>query len=190
MSLFLQDVGIKLASSLTKQLIQVLINGDQADGSQAASVVGVSVPGNMTYADFIAIFVRGGLRSRNWTRTIGNEQTINYMMNMPEFRISPKNANPELRMNVKTTGVNPASIDSYVHSSMPNSQLLMVDTALAAVQLTSMPLTVESDRIVQRQLNGTYVSLTTGFMNIFGDARVIMDRSVNTPFPAALAPLF
>lgn len=190
LSLFLQDVGIKLGSSLSRELIAVLINGDQADGSEAAGTVGVATAGAMEWNDFIAIFVRGGLRNRSWTKVIGNEATINYMLDMPEFRMSNKNANPELRLNVKTPGVLPQQIDAYVHSSVPNNQLLMVDTNLAAVQLTSMPLTVESDRIVQRQLNGTYVSLTTGFMNIFSDARVIMDRSVTTPFPASLAPLF
>ena len=190
LSLFLQDVGIKLASSLTRELINVLINGDQSDGSEAAGTVGVVTAGTMEWNDFIKVFVRGGLRNRRWYKTIGNEATVNFMMDMPEFRMSNKLANPELRMNVKTPGVLPSALDVYVHSSVPNNQLIMVDTDLAAVQLTSMPLTVESDRIVQRQLNGTYVSLTTGFMNIFSDARVILDRSVTTDFPASLAPLF
>lgn len=190
MALFLQDVGIKLGSSLTRELINILINGDQADGSEAASTVGVGTAGTLSWNDFIKVFVRGGLRNRRWYKCIGNETTINYLMDMPEFRMSNKMANPELRMNVKTPGVLPSSLDVYVHSSVPNNQLVMVDTDLAAVQLTAVPLTVESDRIVQRQLNGTYVSLTTGFMNIFGDARVILDRSATTDFTTALAPLF
>jgi len=190
MSLFVQDVGIKLASSLTRELISVLINGDQADGSEAAGVVGVGTANTMAWNDFIRVFVRGGLRNRNWTKVIGNEITINYMLDMPEFRTSNKVANPELRLNVKTPGVLPQALDAYVHNAVPNNQLIMVDPTLAVVQLTSMPLTVESDRIVQRQLNGTYVSLTTGFMNIFKDARIILDRSVTTDFPSSYAPLF
>lgn len=191
LSIFLQDVGIKLASALSKQAIGVLINGEQLDGSESSAVVGVNAAATMTYQDFIAMFVRGSLLNRKWTKVIGNEATINFMLNMPEFRNTDKFGNPELGLNTKTPV--PRDIDAYTHSSMPNSQLLMADPSLAMVQLTAVPLQVEADRIVQRQVNGTYVSLTTGFAIILRDARVIMDRSVTniaSPFPAFLAPKF
>lgn len=188
MALFLQDVGIKLGSSLSKQLINVLINGDQANGSEAASTVGVATAATMVYGDLVKVFVRGSLRNRKWLKTIGNEATINFLLNMPEFRPTNLFGAPNLTLNTKTPV--PKTIDAYVHNSVPNNQLIMVDPSLAAVQLTAVPLTVESERIVQRQLNGTYVSVTTGFMNVFSDARIILDRSVTTDFPAALAPLY
>lgn len=191
LSIFLQDVGIKLASSLSKSAINVLINGDQADLSENSAVVGVATAATMTYADFITMFVRGSLLNRKWTKTIGNEATINFLLNMPEFRNTDKFGNSELKLNTKTPV--PRDIDAYTHSSMPNNQLLMVDPSLAMVQLTAVPLQVEADRIVQRQINGTYVSLTTGFAIIMRDARVILDRSVTigaSPFPAFLAPKF
>lgn len=191
LSIFLQDVGIKLASSLSKQAINVLINGEQADLSESAGVVGVAVAGAMSYADFIAMFVRGSLLNRKWTKVIGNEASINFMLNMAEFRNTDKFGNSELKLNTKTPV--PRDIDAYTHSSMPNNQILMCDPSLAMVQLTAVPLQVEADRIVQRQINGTYVTLTTGFAIIMRDARVILDRSVTniaTPFPAFLAPKF
>ena len=188
LSIFLQDVGIKLASSLSKLAINCLINGDQADLSEAAGVVGVATANTMTYADFIKMFVRGSLLNRKWTKAIGNEDTINFMLNMAEFRNTDKFGNPELKLNTKTPV--PRDIDAYTHSSVPANQLIMADPSLAMVQLTAVPLQVEADRIVQRQINGTYVSLTTGFAIIMRDARVILDRSVTTAFPAFLAPKF
>lgn len=188
LSIFLQDVGIKLGSRLTRDLISVLINGDQADGSESAGTVGVATSGTMTYADLIKVFVRGSLRNRKWTRVIGNEDMINYMLNMDEFRKTAKVGNSELGLNTKTPV--PRDIDAYTHNTIPANQLLMVDPTLAAVQLTAVPLTVESDRIVQRQINSTYVSTTTGFMNVFRDARVVLDKSSTAAFPSFLAPLY
>ena len=191
LSLFLQDVGVKLASRMSAQAIACLINGEQADASESAASIGVTTADALVYKDFIRMFVRGSLNSRQWTKTIGNEDLINTMLNLAEFRRNDKSAQSELNLNLKTPV--PNSLDAYCHSSMPAKKLLMVDTARAMVQLTSVPLSVESERIVQRQVNGTYVSLTSGFATIFRDARVIMDTGTlynANQWPAYLAPKF
>lgn len=191
LSLWLQDVGVKLGSSMTKRLITTLINGDQADGSEAAPTIGVTTANALVYKDLIRVSIRASLRNRQWNRCIGGEAMINYMLNMDEFRDSNKSAAPELKLNVKTPV--PRNWDAYVHSSVPDDQLIMVDPTMAAVQLTAQPLKVESERIVQRQINGTYVSLTSGFAIIFRDGRIILDMGHTTtalPFADWLAPLF
>lgn len=189
LSLFLQDVGVKLGASLTKKAINTLLNGDQADGSEAAGVVGVAGAANsLTYADLIKVFVRGSLLNRKWTRCIGDESMINQLLNMAEFRNTDKFGNSELTLNVKTPV--PRAIDAYCHSSMVAHKLLMVDPAVTMIQLTAVPLTVESERIVQRQVNGTYVSLTTGFAIVMRDGRLVLDTTGQAAFPAFLNPLF
>lgn len=191
MSIFLQDVGVKLGSRLGNSMISTLINGDQASGAEAAPVVGVTTANSMDYADFIRVFVRGSLRARKWLRVIGNEDTVNFMLNMDEFRKTNKLGNPELGLNVKTPV--PRDIDAYVHNAVPAGQLIMVDPSVTMVQLTAIPLNVESERMVQRQVNGTYVHLMTGFAIIQRDGRIILDRTQAisaAPFPAWLAPLY
>lgn len=188
MSLFLADVGIKLGSALSVLAVSCLINGDQADGSESAGTVGVATTGTMVYGDLIKVFVRGSLRNRAWLRTIGNEDTVNFMLNMPEFRTTNLYGKPVLGLNTKTPV--PKDIDTYTHSSVPENQLVMVDPNLAMVQLTAQPLKVESERIVSRQINGSYVSITTGFAIIQRDARIVLDKSVTTAWPTWLAPLY
>jgi len=199
LSLWLMDVGVKLGSSLGSQLITTLINGDQADGSEAAPSVGITQKTSdlsgagvgLQYADFIRMSVRAALRNRKWTKIVGGEDMINTVLDLTEFRRSNKIADPELTLNLKTPV--PRNWDAYVHNAVPSGQLLMVDSDMAAVQLTAQPLKVESERIIQRQINGTYVSLTTGFAIIFRDARIIMDSTQDigaAPFPSWLAPLY
>lgn len=191
LSLFLQDVGVKLASRLSAQAITCLINGDQADSSESAASIGVTTASALVYKDFIRMFVRGSLVGRQWTRTIGDEAFINTMLNLDEFRRNSRDAKSELNLNLKTPV--PNTLDAYCHSAMPANKLMMVDPARAMVQLTAVPVNVESERIVQRQVNGTYISLTSGFANLFRDGRVILDMATlfnSNQWPAYMAPKF
>jgi len=193
LSIFLADVGVKLGSQLSAQAINVLINGEQADGSAAAGVVGTTAAGSISFADMVKVFTRGSLRNRKWYRTIGNEDMINTLMNTPAFMERQTNpwGRPQLTLNTKTKTT--YEIDAYTHNSMPEGELLMVDPDLTMVQLTAQPLRVESERIVQRQISGTYATITTGFAIVFQDGRVILNSNSNfatTPWPAFLQPLF
>lgn len=191
LSLFLSDVGVKLQSRLSALAIQCLINGEQADNSESAASIGVTTQNTMAYKDFIRMFVRGSLVGRQWIRTLGNEDAINDMLNLTEFRRSDRGASPEMQINVKTPV--PNALDAYCHSAMPAKKLMMVDPTRSMIQLTSIPVTVESERIVQRQVNGTYVSLTSGFATMFRDGRVIMDYGTAfdpSQWPSFLAPKF
>lgn len=191
LSIFLADVGVKLGSSLGKKAITCLINGEQADGSESAGTVGIKTANALAYEDFIRFAVRGSLLNRRWSKMIGNEDTINTVLNLAEFRPNNKMASPELGINLKTPV--PKQYDAYCHSSVPTAKLILLDQNFAMVKLTAQPLRVESERIVQRQLNGTYISLTTGFASVFRDGRIIMDSSLAynaNQWPTYMAPLF
>lgn len=193
LSIFLADVGVKLGSTLSKQAIDVLINGEQADGSAAAGVVGTETMGTIGFADMVKVFTRGSLRNRKWIRTIGNENMVNTLMNTPAFMERQTNpwGRPQLTLNTKTKTT--YEIDVYTHGSVPDGDLIMVDPDVTMVQLTAQPLRVESERIVQRQISGTYATITTGFAIVFGDGRVILTKNENfasQPWPTFLQPLF
>jgi hypothetical protein len=82
----------------------------------------------------------------------------------------------------------PSDQDVYVHSSVPDKQICLIDTARAFVQLTAMPLLIESEKLVARQVQGQYASIITGFANIFDDARLVLNYGNNlstSPGPTA-----
>jgi hypothetical protein len=84
----------------------------------------------------------------------------------------------------------PANQDLYVHSDVPDDQIVLIDTTKAFVQLTAMKLLIESERIMAKQLNGQYASIITGFANIFSDARIILDSTQNIAARPGPVPLF
>ena len=191
LSIFLADMGAKLGGSLTAKAITCLINGEQADASEAASTVGITTAGSPAYADFIRMGVRGSLINRSWTKMIGNEAMVNTILNMAEFKPNSNGAAPALGLNLKTPV--PKNYDAYCHSYVPTNKIIFLDSSVSMVKLTAQPLKVEAERIVSRQVNGTYCSLTTGFAILFRDGRVIVDTSLaysGNAFPSYMNPLF
>lgn len=96
---------------------------------------------------------------------------------LDEFRKRDYLLNPQ-GLNVRTPI--PATSNYDIHGAMPaDDQIMLIDNRAALVKLNSTALRVESDRIVERQVNGTYITTTTGFANLFNDARLIMDKSLD-----------
>lgn len=185
---YLEDAGAKFATGLTTLAMQVLINGDQSTGSESAAVIGVDNTTNgVQYRDILRAWVRMQLLGRRPTGLITNETQALSVLNLDEFKKFVVGA-PEVRLNLKTPI--PETQNHWVHSSVPNGRVLVVDTNNALVQLTAMDLMVESERIVNKQLSGTYASMITGFANLQRNARVIIDGTQTftaLPFPAWMA---
>lgn len=185
-SLYLQDVGIKLGLALDVMAIDTLINGDQADGSEAAPVIGVNAGSAFAYRDFLRAWMRGNRLGRPYQGFLAGEDAAINVLELAEFKAL---AGTGTLVNLNVSTPVPRSQSVWVHGYMPANQVMLVDPTGALIKLTSSALRVESDRIVNRQINGTFVSLTTGFANVFRDARLIMDQSVAfSGFPAWMNP--
>lgn len=190
LSIYLQDVGIKTNLALDTMAIDVLINGDQANGSNAAAVIGVANTTNgFTYFDLLRAWIRMGMIGRLPQSILSNENPALEILMLDEFRKRDYMLNPQ-GVNLRTPV--PATTAYDIHGAMPASnQIMFIDNTGALIKLNAGALRVESERIASRQISGTYVSQTTGFANLFNDARLIMDKSVafsTAGFPAWMNP--
>lgn len=172
---YLEDAGAKFSRGLTTLAIQTLLNGDQANGSQSAAVIGVdNTTTGITYRDLLRVWIRMQMRGRKPVGMIsGEEQGLNTLM-LDEFKKFVL-GKPQLNLNIKTPI--PETQSMWLNSSIPASSAVIIDTNQALIQLTAMDLMVESEKIVNKQLNGTYASMITGFSNLQRDARLILDGS-------------
>jgi len=179
-AIYFEELGTKLGADLDKDLIDIAVNGDQADGSEAAPVIGAAVANTLAYTDLTRAWIRFRRIGRNSTVMLCNEADAISILDMDEFNLTitlPAAQESPVNLNVRTPL--PTSQDVYVHDSVPDKNIIFVDVARAFVQLTAMPLLIESERIVSRQLEGEYVSIITGFANIFKDGRMILDYSTD-----------
>lgn len=175
-SLFMQDVGVKLGTGLDVMAIETLISGDQAGGGESAPVIGVKTINEFAYKDILHTWLRMGRLGRMPQGMLLGEDAALEILELPEFKAL---AGKETLKTLDLTTAVPNSQKVWLHGSVPANQAMLVNTRSAMLKLTSQALRVENDRIVNKQINGTYATLTTGFANIFRDARLIIDKSLD-----------
>jgi hypothetical protein len=180
-AIFFEELGTQLGADLDRELIAVAINGDQADGSEAAPVIGAAVANTLGYQDLTRAWIRFRRIGRNSSVMLMSEADAITVLNMPEFQRSiPAGATTPSTVSLNIATPLPTSQDIFVHDAIPTGKIILIDRARAFIQLTAMPLLIESEKIVSRQIEGEYVSIITGFANIFKDGRLILDYTTNT----------
>jgi len=185
-SLYFQDFGVKMGMGVDTLAINTLINGEQADGSEAAPVIGVGTSGTLTFRDILKVWIRMNKIGRIPTTMIGSEDVALTTMDLAEFK-TPLTGTTPYRLNVKTPL--PQGADYYIHGNIGTDQQLILDPRAALLKLNAMPLMVESERIVSNQTEAFYASFTLGFAKMFTDACLILDKSKafsGYGFPAAM----
>lgn len=174
-SLFLQDFGVKLNQGIDAMAIDCLINGEQADGSESAPVIGVATTNTLAYADLLKIWIRMSRMGRLPGVMIGGEASALKTLNLDEFK-KLQQGTTEKKLNLKTPI--PTQSDYYIHGSMDPDQTLIIDTSSALIKYNAQPLLIESDKFIRNQTVETYASLTTGFGILYRDARIVLDSSI------------
>lgn len=189
LSIFFGDVGVKLNMAKDSLAISTLINGD-GGANTSAPVIGVDNTSNgIVYKDLLRAWIRMGILGRMPTSMLSNEAIALEVLQLDQFTkrdIMPA-ASPESRMINLRTPI-PTTQNYDIHGAMPaTNQLMLIDNSAALIKFNSDALKLESDRIVQRQISGTFVTETTGFAVMFRDARLIIDKSLafsGNGFPA------
>lgn len=182
-SIFLQDFGVKLGHGIDALMIDVLLNGEQADGSESAPVVGIAAPGTLSFADLLKVWIRLARLGRTPDSIIAGETVALETLDLSEFKTnslggtSPAGVPTATNLQLQTPI--PTNTRYYIHGSMPADQQMIVDSSAAIIKYNSQPLLVESEKIVSNQTEATYATLTTGFGIVFRDARVVVDDSLD-----------
>lgn len=188
LGIYLRDFGVQLGYAMDTLAMDVLINGNKADGSESAPVIGVYDTNNgITYKDLLHIWVRAARLGRNFQSMIGGEDQAIAMLDLPEFK-NRSQGTTMATLNIKSPV--PNSADFYIHPGTPANQLLLVDKSAALIKLTAQQLKLESERIVSNQTEATYASLTTGFSKMYNDAAILLAANkafATYGFPAYMA---
>lgn len=182
LTVFLQDVGVKLAVASDNDAINTLWNGDQADGSDAITSVGVASSGTLAYADLLKAWFRMGRIGRTPSTMIASEAMAIAIMSMPEFKGF---AGGTTLQNINVRTPIPQTQNLFIHGAITDQDAIMfVDKSSALLKLNVGGLEVESERIASKQMGATYVTITTGYGTLFRDARLLLLRDSTADFNA------
>lgn len=174
-SIFFQDFGVKLGQALDTLAIDTIMNGDQADGSESAPVLGVTVANTKTYKDFLRVWIRASRMGRRMNTIIGGEDSALETLDMDEFKLREAGTTRH-SLDLKTPVPRDASY--FIHGNVPEDTEILVDSRYALIKFNVIPLLIESEKIVSNQTEAFYASMTLGFGKIFTDSAVMIDKSL------------
>lgn len=187
---YFEDAGRILGHSLNGMAVDVIVDGDQADGSEAASVVGVEDPTKgITWRDLARVAIQLGLLGRTGLQAIGNALTALDYIDLPEVKNKQFPGAPLLATMLKSPLTMPESL--YVSTKVPADQLVIQDPSMSLVQLTARPLMLETEKIMSKQIEAAYASIYTGFAKMQRNASIVLDGSIpfsGNGFPAWMQP--
>lgn len=191
LSYYLEKFGVMLAGGLYTEGISTLINGDQTDGSDSTAIIGTETGTSTQFKDFLRAWIRGRRLFMNWNQLVNNEATSFKIMQISEFS-NPQGAGGVVVNLDSRNRIIPSNMPHLIGSALGNDQSLLFDKAQSMLYLAFRGLTVESERIVMRQINGTVCSIIGGFQTLDRTSRIIIDGTKTfaaNGFPSYMAPL-
>lgn len=182
--IYFEDLGMRMAALKNDELVNVALNGDQADGTESSAVIGVAdTTKGFQWIDVVRVFNRMKRLGRTPNGLLASESSANDWENMSEVKNRVQGT--PLLANRRTAI--PQNLDVYIGGAMPAAQIQFICAALAFLQLTAQGVMLETDKVISKRLEETYVSEAVGFANFQRDARLTLDKSVayaDYPFPS------
>jgi len=189
LSIYFEQLGRKFAAKLNGKAVTVLVNGEQADLSENAAVIGVfDTTEKMQYRDVLNAWVHLGLIGRSGSTLVGDVgMSIDYL-DLPPVKNRNQIGTALLPTNLRTPV--PSAADLFPAPQSAPDQLIVVDPSVTMVQLTAQALKGESERFASKGLSGTYFTVYTGFAIVQRDGRIVIDQTLDIAthdFPAWFA---
>lgn len=188
-AIFLADFGRLFGNTLNNMAVDTIVNGEQADLSENATVIGVENTTNgITWFDLMRVAIQMGLIGQSGVQIIANATTGLNFLNLPEVK-NRYLGSPLLSTQIRTPLQMPE--DLYVSAKVGANKIVIQDPSSSIVQLTAQPMMVETERLVMKQINGTVMSTYTGFSKVQRKASVVIDGSIaysGNGFPSYMVP--
>jgi hypothetical protein len=163
--IFLGEVGNDMAIASDVHAIRVLVNGEQADGSESAPVIGVETTGAVKTIDCRRTMSRMDRMKKPVTNGVLNEE------------------DSLLDLNAATPEREEKHIDEYMkiksdNWTLPGNQLMFLNARQAMVKLQYRGLVTERRRNPRNQTEELFISDHINFAIVKRDARIILDKDL------------
>ncbi|OGH60556.1 MAG: hypothetical protein A3G34_10505 [Candidatus Lindowbacteria bacterium RIFCSPLOWO2_12_FULL_62_27] len=164
----LERVGQRVGIQLDNRCGEVLRVGNSTESAPTA--IPVITPGALVYEDLTMGFVEL-MDNRNFTPTniLCSATTKRKILNMAEFK-------DPLVFDFARTGKTPSPLGLTLDAlrNQPDNQVTILDKAFAVVKVTENDVTVESDKLISKQWDRSYITLNVDFAILYKDARVVI----------------
>lgn len=162
----LKQIGAYIARQQFKDAVDVLINGDGNDN--AATVINSATSGSVSYMDLIGLV--NTLDPYVLNTFIASADMMTAMLNIEEFK------NPQTGINFQGTGSfnRPMGADFIKSKSVSDGTLIAMDKNCSLEMVVAADVSVDYDKLIDRQLERAAVTSISGFAKIFPDASAVL----------------
>lgn len=167
--LHLERVGQRIGVQLDDRAADVLRLGNAAES--APTGIPVMTPGELVFEDLVAGFMEmSAVRKFTPTHLIASAITARKIITMPQFE------DPLLFDFSKTGKIpNPLGLMLEVISAQPDNRVTILDNKFAMVKVTENDVTVESDKLISKQWDRSYITLNVDFAILYKEARIVLE---------------
>ena len=171
-SVTLRQIGAYIGRMHLQDAIGVLMNGDGNDNAAQVLTVGTQpisgTKGTLSYDALLDFWSQFDPYTMN-TMLVSNDVML-AMLKLPEFQ------NPLTGLNFQGTGTltSPLGAKLLRTSAMPAGTLIGLDKNYALEQISGSEITVEYDKLIDRQLERAAITSISGFAKLFGEASKVL----------------
>ncbi|WP_325244563.1 phage major capsid protein [Dysosmobacter sp.] len=171
-SVTLRQIGAYIGRMHLQDAIDVLINGDGNNNAAQKFTVGDGTisggSGSLSYDALVDFWSQFDPYTMN-TLLVSNDMML-AMLKLPEFQ------NPLTGLNFQGTGTltTPLGAKLLRTSAMPEGTLIGLDKGYALEQICGSQVTVEYDKLIDRQLERAAITSISGFAKLFPEASKVL----------------
>lgn len=158
----LRQIGAYIAKAQLADAVNVLINGD--GNNNAAEVISVAESGKLSYADLLTLWSK--FNGYEMNTLLANSATMVKILSLDEFK------DPAAAVTVKAGGTYfPAlGITVIKCDAVPDNKIVALDKNCALEAVVAEEISIDHDKVIDRQLEQTAITSITGFAKLFPDA--------------------
>lgn len=162
----LKQIGAYIARQQFKDALSVIKNGD--GNENAAEVISAASAGTLSYADLLALYK--AMHPYEMNTLIMSPDTMIKMLSLDEFK------NPFTGINFQATGNagHPLGAKLIKTAAAEDGSIYALDNKCALEMVVASDVSVDYDRLIDRQLERAAITSTAGFAKIFGGAGKIL----------------
>ena len=171
-SVMLRQIGAHIQKQQLADAVKVLIEGDGNDNAAAQFTIGTSpisgTRGTLGYDQLVEFW--GQFDPYTMNTILCSTATMTKLLKVPELQ------NPLTGLNFQGTGTltTPLGAKLLRTSALPAGTLVGLDKNYALEQICASEITVEYDKLIDRQLERAAITSISGFAKLFGEASKVL----------------
>lgn len=160
----LKQIGAYIARAQLADAVDVLINGD--GNSNPCGTVSPASQGSLSYADLISMWT--ALKPYNLNTVLASTAATSDLLNMTEM----KDAAAGLSFHGSGKLITPMGANLIHTPALTGNSLIGLDNSCALEMVVAGDVSVDYDKLIDRQLERAVISCIAGFAKIYKDAAV------------------